>query len=140
APLWKAAMGGLKDDRKRKLDFLSQKLNPELTAAARENLFRQSPELKTMYDSLVDPFGPLHTLQSDQRDVGPSSDILQITVVDPTGGSGSVKAVEGTGEKGISISSGHRDPSGVTISDGRDKGSEQEVRLYRMEKNGLDFN
>ncbi len=140
APLWKAAMGGLKDDRKRKLDFLSQKFNPELTAAARENLFRQSPELKTMYDSLIDPFGPLHTLQTDQRDIGPSSDILQITVVDPTGGAGSVKAVEGTGEKGISISSGHRDPSGVTISDGRDKGSEQEVRLYRMEKNGLDFN
>jgi serine phosphatase RsbU (regulator of sigma subunit) len=140
APLWKAAMGGGKDDRKRKLDFLSQKFNPELTSAARENLFRQSPELKTMYDSLIDPLGPLHTLQSDQRDIGPSSDILQITVVDPTGGAGSVKAVEGTGEKGISISSGHRDPSGVTISDGRDKGSEQEVRLYRMEKNGLDFN
>src|SRR5579862_19492 len=140
APLWKAAMGGLKDDRKRKLDFLSQKFNPELTAAARENLFRQSPELKTMYDSLIDPFGPLRTLKSDQRDIGPNSDILQITVVDPTGGAGSVTAVEGTGEKGISISSGHRDPSGVTISDGRDKGSEQEVRLYRMEKNGLDFN
>ena len=140
APLWKAAMGGLKDDRKRKLDFLSQKFNPELTAAARENLFRQSPELKTMYDQLVDPFGPLHTLQTDRQDIGPNSDILQITVVDPTGGAGSVKAVEGTGEKGISISTRHKDASGVEIGDGRDKGSEQEVRLYRMEKNGLDFN
>ena len=140
APLWKAAMGGLKEDRKRKLDFLSQKFNPEMTAAARENLFRQSPELKTMYDQLVDPFGPLHTLKSDQRDIGPNSDILQITVVDPTGGAGSVTAVEGTGEKGISISTRHKDESGVEIGDGRDKGSEQEVRLYRMEKNGLDFN
>ena len=140
APLWKAAMGGLKEDRKRKVDFLAQKFNPEMTAAARENLFRQSPELKTMYDQLIDPFGPLHTLKSDKADIGPNSDILQITVVDPTGGAGSVTAVEGTGEKGISISSGHRDPSGVQISDGRDKGSEQEVRLYRMEKNGLDFN
>jgi len=140
APLWKAAMGGMKDDRKRKLDFLAQKFNPELSAAARENLFRQSPELKTMYDQLVDPFGPLHTLQTDRQDIGPNSDILQITVVDPTGGAGSVKAVEGTGEKGISISTRHKDPSGVEIGDGRDKGSEQEVRLYRMEKNGLDFN
>jgi sigma-B regulation protein RsbU (phosphoserine phosphatase) len=140
APLWKAAMGGLKEDRKRKLDFLAQKFNPELTAAARDNLFRQSPELKTMYDQLVDPFGPLHTLKSDQRDIGPSSDILQITVVDPTGGAGSVTAVEGTGEKGISISTRHKDSTGVEIGDGRDKGSEQEVRLYRMEKNGLDFN
>jgi serine phosphatase RsbU (regulator of sigma subunit) len=140
APLWKAAMGGLKEERKKKLDFLAQKFNPDMTAAARENLFRQSPELRTMYDQLTDPFGPLHTLQTDQRDIGPTSDILQITVVDPTGGSGSVKAVEGTGEKGISISTRHRDESGVEIGDGRDKGSEQEVRLYRMEKNGLDFN
>src|SRR5579872_3866595 len=92
APLWKAAMGGMKEERKKKLDFLAQKFNPDMTAAARENLFRQSPELKTMYDSLIDPFGPLRTLKSDQRDIGPNSDILQITVVDPTGGAGSVTA------------------------------------------------
>jgi serine phosphatase RsbU (regulator of sigma subunit) len=140
APLWKEAMGGLKGDRKRKLDFLSQKLNPDLTAAARENLFRQNPELKTMYDSLVDPLGPLRTLKSDQRDIGPNSDILQITVVDPTGGAGSIQAVDGYGEKGINLGPGRDDPSGVRIADGRDKGSEQEVRLYRMQKNGLDFN
>ncbi|HUR39154.1 MAG TPA: SpoIIE family protein phosphatase [Planctomycetota bacterium] len=140
APLWKAAMGSQKDDRKRKLDFLSTKFNPEMTAASRENLFKQYPEVKAMYDQLIDPFGPLHTLKSDQRDIGPNSDILQITVVDPTGGAGSVQAVEGTGEKGISISTRHKDATGVEIGDGRDKGSDQEVRLYRMEKNGLDFN
>lgn len=140
APLWKAAMGGMKEERKKKLDFLIQKLNPELTSSARENLFRQTPELKAMYDTLVDPLGALRTLKSDQRDIGPNSDILQITVVDPTGGAGSIQAVEGTGEKGISISTQHKDASGVEIGDGRDKGSDQEVRLYRMEKNGLDFN
>jgi len=140
APLWKAAMGSQKDDRKRKLDFLAAKFNPEITSASRENLFKQNPEAKAMYDQLIDPFGPLHTLKSDQRDIGPNSDILQITVVDPTGGAGSVQAVEGTGEKGISISTRHKDATGVEIGDGRDKGSDQEVRLYRMEKNGLDFN
>jgi serine phosphatase RsbU (regulator of sigma subunit) len=140
APLWKAAMGSQKDDRKRKLDFLAAKFNTEMNAAARENLFRQNPEAKAMYDQLIDPFGPLRTLKSDQRDIGPTSDILQITVVDPTGGAGSVQAVDGTGEKGISISTRHKDPTGVEIGDGRDKGSDQEVRLYRMEKNGLDFN
>ncbi len=141
APLWKAAMGGGKTDRKAKIDFILQKLNPELaSSAARESLFKQNPELKTMYDTLVDPLGNLKTLKSDTRDIGPNSDILQITVVDPTGGAGSVQAVEGTGEKGISISTRHKDASGVEIGDGRDKGSDQEVRLYRMEKNGLDFN
>ncbi|MBV8880616.1 MAG: SpoIIE family protein phosphatase [Planctomycetaceae bacterium] len=140
APLWKAAMGGQKEDRKKKLEFLAQKLNPEMTAAARENLFRQSPELKAMYDQLVDPLGPLHTLKSDQRDIGPSSDILQITVVDPTGGAGSVTAVDGYGEKGINTAAGRDSSSGVKIADGRDKATGQEVRLYRMEKNGLDFN
>jgi serine phosphatase RsbU (regulator of sigma subunit) len=139
-PLWKAAMGSGKEERRKKLDFLFQKVNPDMTTAARENLLRQSPEIKGMYDQLADPLGPLHTLKSDKNDIGSGSDILQITVVDPTGGAGSVTAVDGYGEKGINISSGHRDPSGVQISDGRDKGSDQEVRLYRMEKNGLDFN
>jgi len=140
-PLWKAAMGGGKAERKAKIDFMLLKLNPELaSSAARENLFRQNPELKGMYEALIDPLGSLHTLKTDARDIGVNSDILQITVVDPTGGAGSVQAVEGTGEKGISISTRHRDASGVEIGDGRDKGSDQEVRLYRMEKNGLDFN
>lgn len=140
APLWKAAMGSGKPERKNKIDFLLSKANPEMTGGAREAFLRQSPEIKSMYDQLIDPLGPLHTLKGDKNDVGGGSEILQITVVDPTGGAGSVTAVEGTGEKGISISTRHRDPSGVEIGDGRDKGSDQEVRLYRMEKNGLDFN
>jgi len=138
APLWKAAMGGMKDDRKRKLDFLSQKFNPEMTAAARENLFRQSPELKTMYDQLVDPFGPLHTLKSDKRDVGPGNDILQITVLDTE--AGTVQAVDGYGEKGINTAPGRDDSSGVRIADGRDKATGEEVRLYYIKKDSMQFN
>src|SRR6185503_9837877 len=38
AALWKAAIQPSTADRKRKLDFLAQKFNPELTPAARENL------------------------------------------------------------------------------------------------------
>src|SRR5258706_293656 len=83
------------------------RINPEMTAAARENLFRQSPELKTMYDQIVaDPLGQLHTLKSDKKDIGPGSDILQITVVDISGGdsgTGSVQAVDGLGQQGISM-------------------------------------
>jgi serine phosphatase RsbU (regulator of sigma subunit) len=137
AAFWKASIGVSKEDRKKKLDFLAQRFNPDLTAAARENLFKQSPELRTMYDQLVDPLGPLHTLKSDKRDVGPGSDILQITVVDISGGnegSGSVQAVDGLGQQGISMNSKHLDPSGVEIGDGRDKGSGQDVRLYTMDK------
>ena len=140
APLWKAAMGSGKPERKNKIDFLLSKANAEMVGGAREAFLRQSPEIKSMYDQLIDPLGQLHTLKGDKSDVGAGSDILQITVVDPTGGAGSVTAVEGTGEKGISISTRHRDGSGVEIGNGRDKGSDQEVRLYRMEKNGLDFN
>ncbi len=141
APLWKAAMGSGKPERKNKIDFLLSKANPEMSGGALQAFLRQSPEIKSMYDQLIDPLGPLHTLKSENKsDVGVSSDILQITVVDPTGGAGSVTAVEGTGEKGISITTRYRDATGVEIGDGRDKGSDQEVRLYRMEKNGLDFN
>lgn len=137
AAFWKTAISVSKEDRRKKLDFLAQRFNPELTPAARENLFRQNPELKTMYDQLVDPLGPLHTLKSDQRDIGPGSDILQITVVDISNGdagSGSVQAVDGLGQQGITMMSKHADPSGVEIGDGRDKGSGQDVRLYTMDK------
>src|SRR5262249_25076761 len=101
APLWKAAIQPDAANRKRKIEFLAQKFNPEMNAAARENLFRQNPELKTMVDQLVDPLGPLHPLKSDKRDIGPGSDILQITVVDTE--AGSVQAVDGYGEKGINV-------------------------------------
>jgi serine phosphatase RsbU (regulator of sigma subunit) len=138
APLWKAAMGGLKEDRKRKVDFLVQKFNPEMTAAARDNLFRQSPELKAMYDQLIDPFGPLRTLKSDKRDVGPGNDILQITVLDTE--AGTVQAVEGYGEKGINTAPGRDDASGVRIADGRDKATGEEVRLYYTKKDSMQFN
>jgi len=138
AAYWKASIGMSKEDRKKKLDFLAQKFNPELTAAARENLFKQNPELRTMYDQLIDPLGPLRTLKSDKRDVGPGSDIVQITVVDISNGeqnaSGSVQAVDGLGQQGISMFSKRPDPSGVEIGDGRDKGSGQDVRLYTMDK------
>src|SRR6185295_9638175 len=107
AAFWKVAIGSAsKEDRKKKLDFLVQRINPELTAAARENLFKQNPELRTMYEQLVgDPLGALHTLKTDKKDVGPGSDILQIAVVDVSGGdgSGSVQAVEGLGQQGISM-------------------------------------
>jgi serine phosphatase RsbU (regulator of sigma subunit) len=138
APLWKAAIQPATADRKRKLDFLVQKFNPELTPAARENIFRQSPELKAMYDALADPLGPLKTLKSDKRDVGPGSDILQITVVDTE--AGSVQAVEGYGDKGITTEPMRQDPSGVGIADGRDKATGQEVRLYHMKKDNMQFN
>jgi serine phosphatase RsbU (regulator of sigma subunit) len=139
ASFWKVAIGSTaKEDRKKKLDFLMQRTNPELTAAARENLFKQNPELRTMYDQLVaDPLGQLHTLKSDKKDVGPGNDILQITVVDITGndaGVGSVQAVEGLGQQGISMAPRLPDPSGVDIADGRDKGSGQDVRVYFMDK------
>ncbi|HZE98816.1 MAG TPA: SpoIIE family protein phosphatase [Planctomycetota bacterium] len=137
-PLWKAAIQPATADRKRKLDFLAQKFNPDLTAAARENLFRQSPELKTMYDQLADPLGPLHPLKTDKRDIGPGSDILQITVVDTE--AGSVMAVDGYGEKGINTSPGRTDPSGVVIADGRDNATSQEVRLYYMKTGTMQFN
>ena len=136
AAYWKAAIGMSKEERKKKFDFLASKFNPELTAAARENLFKQNPELRTMYEQLIDPLGPLRTLKGDKQDVGPGSDILQITVVDISSGdqgSGSVQAVEGLGQQGISTSAG-RPVDGVSISDGRDKGSNQEVRVYRMDK------
>jgi serine phosphatase RsbU (regulator of sigma subunit) len=138
APLWKAAIQPATADRKRKLDFLSQKFNPELNAAARENLFSQNPELKAMYDQLADPLGPLHPLKSDKREVGPGSDILQITVVDTE--AGTVQAVDGYGEKGINTAPGRDDPSGVRIADGRDKATGQEVRLYYMKKGTMQFN
>jgi serine phosphatase RsbU (regulator of sigma subunit) len=137
AAFWKASIGSSREDRKKKLDFLAQRFNPDLSAAARENLFKQSPELRTMYEQLIDPLGPLHTLKTDKRDIGPGSDILQITVVDISGGnegSGSVQAVDGLGQQGISMNSKHLDPSGVEIGDGRDKGSGQDVRVYTMDK------
>jgi serine phosphatase RsbU (regulator of sigma subunit) len=138
AAFWKTAIGtGEKEDRKKKLDFLLQRFSSELTAAARENLFKQYPELRTMYDQLTaDPLGQLHTLKSDKKEVGPGSDILQITVVDISNdpnGNGSVQAVEGLGQQGISMFS-KRTEEGVEIGDGRDKGSGQDVRLYSMEK------
>jgi serine phosphatase RsbU (regulator of sigma subunit) len=139
ASFWRVAIGSTsKEDRKKKLDFLMQRTNPEMTAAARENLFKQNPELRNMYEQLVaDPLGQLHTLKSDKKDVGPGNDILQITVVDITGGdagTGSVQAVEGLGQQGISMAPRLPDPSGVDIADGRDKGSGQEVRVYFMDK------
>jgi serine phosphatase RsbU (regulator of sigma subunit) len=137
ASFWKVAIGSAaKEDRKKKLDFLVQRFNPDLTAAARENMFKQNPELRTMYDQLVaDPLGPLHTLKSDRKDVGPGNDIVQITVVDISGGdaSGSVQAVDGLGQQGISMFS-ERTEDGVKIGDGRDKGSGQDVRLYTMDR------
>jgi serine phosphatase RsbU (regulator of sigma subunit) len=136
AAFWKASIGMSREDRKKKMDYLAQKINPELTAAARENLFRQNPELRTMYDQLIDPLGPLKTLKSDKKDVGPGQDILQITVVDVSGGdagTGSVQAIEGMGQQGLSMSS-NRTEDGVNIGDGRDKGSGQDIRLYTMEK------
>jgi serine phosphatase RsbU (regulator of sigma subunit) len=139
ASFWRVAIGSTsKEDRKKKLDFLMQRTNPEMTAAARENLFKQNPELRNMYEQLVaDPLGQLHTLKSDKKDVGPGNDILQITVVDITGGdagTGSVQAVEGLGQQGISMAPRLPDPSGVDIADGRDKGSGQDVRVYFMDK------
>src|SRR5688572_5366962 len=136
AAFWKASIGMSREERKKKMEFLLQKLNTEQTAAARENVFRQNPELKTMYDQLVDPLGPLSTLKGDKRDVGPGQDILQITVVDVSGGdsgSGSVQAVDNLGQQGLSLFSS-RTEEDVTIGDGRDKGSGQDVRLYTMVK------
>ena len=136
AAFWKASIGMTREERKKKMDFLLQKLNTEQTTASRENLFRQNPDLKTMYDQLVDPLGPLHTLKGDKRDVGPGQDILQITVVDVSGGdqgSGSVQAVDNLGQQGLSLFSS-RTEEDVTIGDGRDKGSGQDVRLYTMVK------
>ena len=141
AAFWKTSIGISREERKKKFDFLLQRMSPEGSSppsnAARENLFRQSPELRTMYEQLIDPLGQLHTLKGEKQDVGPGSDILQITVVDISNGennaSGSVQAVEGLGQQGISTSAG-RPVDGVSISDGRDKGSNQEVRVYRMDK------
>ena len=49
-----------------------------------------------MYEQLIDPLGQLHTLKGEKQDVGPGSDIVQITVVDISNGennpSGSVQA------------------------------------------------
>jgi serine phosphatase RsbU (regulator of sigma subunit) len=136
AAFWKASIGMSREERKKKMDFLLRKLNPEMTAAARENLYRQNPELKTMHEQLVDPLGPLNTLKSDKKDIGPGSDILQITVVDVSAGdsgSGSVQAVDNLGQQGLTMFS-KRTEEGVEIGDGRDKGSDQDVRLYAMVK------
>ena len=138
ASFWKVAIGSTtKEDRRKKLDFLMKSINNEMTTAARENLFKQNPDLRKMYEELVaDPMGPLHTLKSDKKDVGPGNDILQITVVDITGGdagTGSVQAIDGLGQQGISMFS-KQTIDGVEVGDGRDKGSGQDVRLYTMDR------
>ncbi len=137
AAFWKTAIGTGREERRRTLDLFARRLNPDLTDAARESMLRANPELKGIYDKLVDPLGPLRTLKSDNRDIGPNSDILQISVVDVSNGdtgSGSVQALDDLGKQGIRIFSERKDPSGVTINDGRDAGSEQEVRLFKMDK------
>jgi serine phosphatase RsbU (regulator of sigma subunit) len=83
-------------------------------------------------NALVDPFaGELKPLQG--RDVGGTSDILQMTVLDTSSGGGSVQAVQQAGEKGLSIQS-KRAVSGVEIKDGFDKATQKEVRLFTMEQ------
>jgi serine phosphatase RsbU (regulator of sigma subunit) len=87
------------------------------------------------FNALVDPFaGELKPLQG--RDIGPGQTILQMSVLDTTSSDGgSVQAVQGQGEKGLSIYAGSkRTTSGVEIKDGRDNSSMKEVRLFTMEQ------
>jgi sigma-B regulation protein RsbU (phosphoserine phosphatase) len=92
-----------------------------------------NPELKSLYDKLQEPMGGLTPLKGGP--VGPKSDILQVSVLDKAvSDGGSVQAVDGYGYQGISLSSKRTHASGVQISDGRDKASGQDVRLYTLEK------
>ncbi|HLF93167.1 MAG TPA: SpoIIE family protein phosphatase [Planctomycetota bacterium] len=131
---WKAAIGSSKDARKKKLDLFLQKVpGMEWSDALREQRLRANPELKELYDQLQDPLGPLSPLKT--KDIGKGTEIMQISVLD-VGMSESVQAVEGYGEKGLTIytPSKRRDPAGVDISDGRDKQTDSEVRLFTMDR------
>jgi serine phosphatase RsbU (regulator of sigma subunit) len=104
--------------------------------------------LRTQYDAayknerwqgrlqaLVDPFaGELRPLQG--RDIGPGHAILQMSVLDvTTPDGGSVQAVQGQGEKGLSIRpDSKRSASGVEIKDGRDNSTMKEIRLFTMKQ------
>ncbi len=91
----------------------------------------------TEWQKLVNPLGSsLRPLKGDRSDVGPGSDILQISVLDITTSDGqSVQAVEGQGEKGIAKYGSNRPRvAGVEIGDGRDKSSGVEVRLFKLEQ------
>ncbi len=131
---WKVAIGSSKDDRKKKIDLFLQKApGIEWSDALREQRLRANPELKQLYEQLQDPLGPLNPLKT--KDIGKGTEIMQISVLD-VGMSESVQAVNGYGEKGLTIytASKRRDPAGVDISDGRDKQTDSEVRLFTMDR------
>jgi serine phosphatase RsbU (regulator of sigma subunit) len=134
AAYWRAAIGSGKEERQKLLDQLLVRGAGEADAGSRDRLLRANPELKALYDKLLDPLGPLTPLKAG-KDVGPGSDILQISVLDQdVSNGGSVAAVEGAGEKGISIYSKRADPAGVSISEGFDKATSQDVRLFIHDK------
>jgi serine phosphatase RsbU (regulator of sigma subunit) len=134
---WRAAIGGDKDTRRKQLDGFLFKAAGGRDPEAAEKLLRVNPELKELYDKLLDPLGELKPLKGGGREYGPGSSILQIAVLDRSvSDGGSVQAVDGYGDRGITLFGNSRrtDPTGVVISDGRDKASHEEVRLYTFEK------
>jgi serine phosphatase RsbU (regulator of sigma subunit) len=133
AAYWRYAIGHRPEEFRKRVDALLQKLpEVQMNEVARQRFFRENPESKQVYDLMVNPLGPeLHPLKGGKQDVGPGSDIMQITVVDESE-KGSVQAVPGYGEQGLTISSTRADPAGVSISDGLDRQSGQEIRLFTL--------
>lgn len=134
---WRSAIGGNREFRKKTVDQFLAAVAGDRDPAVRDRLFRTNPDLKALYEKLLDPLGTLTPLKGGPKEFGPGSDILQISVLDRNvSDGGSVEAVAGYGDKGIKIYGGSKrtDPSGVAISEGRDNASDEEVRLFTLEK------
>lgn len=136
AAYWRyAIMQPPEDVSRKRVDQLLQRLTDvKINEVTKQKFFQENPEFKPVYDAMVLPLGSeLKPLKAGKSDVGPGSDILQITVVDDTE-KGSVQAVPDYGQKGLSLSERRTDPSGVQISDGRDNQSGEEIRLFKMQR------
>jgi serine phosphatase RsbU (regulator of sigma subunit) len=131
---WKYSITHRGDDFRKQVDNFIQRLpDTQMNEVARQRFFRENPELKQVYELMVNPLGSdLHPLKGGKRDVGPGSDILNITVLSDAG---SVQAVESVGETISKDTATQRaDPSGVVIVDGREKQSGEGVRLFTLER------
>ncbi len=123
-------------ERKGKVDTLLARLatgNPDEPSWDRR--IKTNPELKAVYDQVINPLGEgLAPLKSSRKgDIGAGSDIVQITVIHARGNEGgSVQAVEGQSEKGLTKGDNRGTVGGVQIIDRKDHSSNQDVRHYAM--------
>src|ERR1043166_4623359 len=135
---WKYAIHYQPDERKRMFDvFLKAIPDLQMNEVARQRLFNERPDVKLVYDALIEPLGgEPHPLRGNPKDYGPGTDIIQMSVLDATNaelaGISAVK-VEGSRQT-ISPEPGsaRRDPSGVETSDGSDKSTGTKVRLFTL--------